>query len=237
MQSYANDNYAIIDSANKAYTNGNYLNAIESYEQVLGNGVEAPELYYNLGNSYFKTNNIPAAILNYERARRLSPKDEDLQFNLKLANLKTVDKIVMIPPLFFKVWWNDLTNIYSGDTWAIVSIVSLWLCILIFCLFIISRQPGFKRLFFWICILLFIFTFLSFNFAYKRYNEIHNSDEAIIFSASIVVKSSPDENGTDLFVLHEGTKVLIKDRVGDWNKIVLLDGKEGWLSADVMEVI
>ena len=103
----AGENQSLITDANQSYSDGDFQEAVEWYEQVLANGYEAPQLYYNLGNSYFKSNNLPAAILNYERAKRLAPNDEDITFNLKLANLKTLDKTEPIPPLFFKVCWNN----------------------------------------------------------------------------------------------------------------------------------
>ncbi|MFH1319468.1 MAG: tetratricopeptide repeat protein [Bacteroidota bacterium] len=237
LQLFAQSNDSVIAMANESYSQGNYQEAIGLYEHVLKEDYEAPQLYYNLGNSFFKTNNIPAAILNYERAKRLSPNDEDILFNLKLANLKTVDKTETIPPLFFKIWWNDLANMFSGDRWAIYTITSLWLCIILICAFVISKKTALKKLSFGLSIIFLILTILSFTNAYQRYRNANSQDEAIVFSVSVIVKSSPDENGTDLFLLHEGTKVMIMDEIGEWNKIMLSDGSVGWLRKETVEII
>ena len=234
---YAGDNQSIIAKANDAYSVGNFEEAIGLYEQVLKNDYEAPQLYYNLGNSYFKTNNLPAAILNYERATRLATDDEDIAFNLKLANLKTLDKTESIPPLFFKAWWNSFARLFPGDQWAIISIVSFWICILSFCAYITTNKVNYKKMFFWFSTLLLLLAIFSFTYAYQGYKVASSNDEAIVFSASVTVKSSPDENGTDLFVLHEGTKVVILDGIGEWNKIKLSDGSVGWLRSEAVEII
>ncbi len=233
----AGDNQSIIAKANDAYSKGNFEDAIGLYEQVLENDYEAPQLYYNLGNSYFKTNNLPAAILNYERAKRLAPNDEDITFNLKLAYLKTLDKTEPIPPLFFKAWWNNFARLFSGGQWAVISITSFWICILLFCAYKTTNKVDFKKMFFWFSALLLLLTIFSFTYAYQSYKAINSNDEAIVFSAAVTVKSSPDENGTDLFVLHEGTKVMILDGIGTWNKIKLSDGSVGWLRSETVETI
>lgn len=237
LQLFAQSNDSIIAKANKSYSQGNYQESIELYEQVLEGDYEAPQLYYNLGNSFFKTNNIPAAILNYERAKRLSPNDEDILFNLKLANLKTVDKTETIPPLFFKSWWNDLANMFSGDRWAIYTITSFWICIILIWAFVISKKTALRKLSFGLSAIFLVLTILSLTFAYQKYRDVHSQDEAIVFSVSVIVKSSPDENGTDLFLLHEGTKVMIMDEIGEWNKIMLSDGSVGWLRKETVEII
>ena len=243
LQLYANlpeqadENQSLITDANQAYSDGNFEDAISLYEQVLEHDYEAPQLYYNLGNSYFKSNNLPAAILNYERAKRLAANDEDIAFNLKLANLKTPDKIESIPTLFFKTWWNSFARLFSGKQWAIISIVSFWICILMFCVYITTNKVDNKKIFFWFSALLLLLTIFSFTYAYQGYKAVNSNNEAIIFSASVTIKSSPDENGTDLFVLHEGTKVMILDGIGEWNKIKLSDGSVGWIRSEAVETI
>ena len=237
LQLFAGDNQSIIAQANDAYSEGNYEEAIGLYEQVLEKDYEAPQLFYNLGNSYFKSNNLPAAIINYERAIRLAPNDEDITFNLKLANLKTLDKTETIPLLFFEVWWNNFARLFSSDQWAIISITSFWICILLFCAYITINKVDLKKMFFWVSALLLLLTILGITYTYQSYKAVNSNDEAIVFSAAVTVKSSPDENGTDLFVLHEGTKVMILDGIGKWNKIKLSDGSVGWLRAEAVETI
>jgi len=231
------NNSALIDSANKAYSEAHYDQAILFYEQVLDEGYEAAELYYNMGNAYYKLGNIPGAILNYERAAKLDPYDEDITFNLQLVNLKTVDKIETIPTFFISDWSTDLANVNSDDKWSGIAAAALWLGILLFCLYLAVNSSALKKLLFWLSIILVLTNFVTMGLAYKKHNKMYNNREAIVFSPSVIVKSSPGSSGTDLVLLHEGTKVMILDEVAEWSKIKLADGSIGWLPVVSIEVI
>ena len=225
------------EHANQLYRNGDYQNAAIAYENINRNGYSTADLYFNLANAYFKLDNIANSILYYERAKMLSPNDEDIIYNLKIANLKVVDKIEPIPRLFFIEWWTSIGRIFSSNSWALITTIALWLGIICFSLFRISRSPIFRRIiFFGGVFILFIFS-LSLVFGVQQ-NQIEKSENmGIIFSSSVNVKSSPDLNGTDLFILHEGVKVEILDRVEKWRKIKLADGKIGWLPDETIEII
>jgi hypothetical protein len=225
------------EQANQIYRNGDYKNAVIAYEKINKNGYCTPDLYFNLANAYFKLDNIANSILNYERAKKLSPNDEDINYNLKIANLKVVDKIEPIPRLFFIEWRNSTGRIFSSNSWATIAIIALWLGIICFSIFRISRSPNFRRIIFFCGVFILFVSLLSLVFGVQQ-NQVEKSENVgIIFSTSVNVKSSPDENGTDLFILHEGVKVEILDKVEKWRKIKLADGKIGWMPEETIEII
>ncbi|MBI3195271.1 MAG: tetratricopeptide repeat protein [Ignavibacteriae bacterium] len=224
------------EQANQLYRTGEYENATQAYEQVLLNGYEHAALYYNLGNSYFKLKNYPAAILNYERAKRLAPNDEELDHNIRLANLHVVDKIEPVPQLFLIEWWRASVNYLSTDGWALAGIVLLWATVLFGSLLLLIRSDILRRMCLLLAVVLFITSVLSFVGMMQR-NALEAEEFAIVFSPSVSVKSAPDAQSTDLFVIHEGVKARVLDSVGEWKKIKLADGKVGWMPAGDFQVI
>jgi len=225
------------EQANTFYRNGDYRKAAEMYEKVSHNGYDSPALYYNLGNAYFKLENIPSALLSYERARRLAPHDEDILYNLRLANLRVVDKIDPIPQVFLLDWWNAVVTQFSSSGWALVGIVSLWLAAGTGVLFLLARQGVLRRLAFLLAALSVIVAIGSFVGMAERDQAERSVSVGIVFTQSIAVKSAPDAQSTELFVLHEGVKVELLDMVGDWRKIRLADGKVGWIAAGAIQII
>lgn len=225
---------AMIDSATSAYTKGYYEAAIQWYEKVLATGNESAALYYNLGNAWFKRNEMAPAIYYYEKALLLNPSDEDILFNLKVANSRIVDKIDVVPDLFFERWWKSLYTLFSGDTWAWLSIVFIALFLLALGVFLLSGRPVIKRSGFYSALFLLLLGLLSYTFAYKNhYRQTHHT-HGIIFEPSVTVKSSPDENSVDLFVLHEGTKVQLSDSLNSWVKIKIANGSVGWVPGNTL---
>ena len=225
------------ETANLQYQKGDYKGAIESYDRILKSGFVAPEVYFNLGNCYYKINNIPESVLNYERALKLAPRDEDIQFNLKLANLKVVDKIQGVDQLFFKRWMEDLSHFFSTDSAAWVAVILIWSALLILALFVISWNTILKKVFFYFGVLLLLSSVTFYLISNYRYHTINSTTAGIVFNPSVYVKSAPDDKSTDLFILHEGTKVQILDAVGNWKKIRLMNNNEGWVKAESLEVI
>lgn len=225
------------DLANQHYRNSEFGKAAEIYENILNNGFHSPELYYNLGNVYFKLDNIAAAILYYERAKLLSPSDEDINFNLKIANLKVVDKIETIPKVFFIEWWYNLTNVNNSSEWSKFSIIFLWTVLLSFVILKIVKSIALRKLTFILGIIFLFMSFLTLGFAYTQYKNENSKASAIIFAQNVTIKSSPDISGKDLFILHEGVKVEILDSVENWKKIKLADGKIGWIPGDALRII
>lgn len=220
-----------------AYMRNDYASAIQIYESLLKQG-EAAEIYYNLGNSYYKTDDMARAILNYERALLLQPGNTDIRANLEIARSKTIDKVASIPDIFFVAWTNSLINCLSVDVWAKLGIIFFILLLVSLSLFFFSKQIIWKKSGFMTGIIFLMFVVLSNIFASKQKSELTDRNEAIILSPSVTVRSTPSESGTSLFVLHEGYKVEIKDNsMREWKEIRLEDGKVGWIPASAMEVI
>ena len=228
---------SLLIKADQQYASQQYEKAIKIYQEILNSDKESASLYYNLGNAYYKAGQITKAILNYERAKLLAPNDEDIQFNLDLANQHVVDNISPLPKVFFVRWWNSLANKFSADGWAKISVITFILTLILAGFFFLSRSISIKRLSFWVGILIVAISIFSFNFAARQKNRMTSHNFAIITQPSVTVKSSPSDSGTDLFLIHEGLKVEIKDQLGSWKEIRLADGNQGWLPASSLEKI
>ena len=233
--SQAQDNR--FDNANKLYSEAKFEDAITAYEHILKSGVENKAVYFNLGNAYYKVGNLPKALLNYERAKLLDPDDPDVLYNLELANSHTVDKIEKVGQFFLKNWIHKLINKGTSDFWAITSIVAFILLLIAVSVFLFTKLPVFKRLSFYTGILIVFIFIASIDFAYVQKKALTERDQAIVFAPSVTVKSSPDNSGTEIFVIHEGTKVTILDTLGSWKQIQLNDGSQGWLPDVAIEII
>ena len=223
--------------ADSSYVRGQYQQAIAQYEALLKQGASA-DLYYNLGNAYYRTENIPEAVLNYERALLLSPGDRDIRFNLQIARSKTFDKIVPESEMFFVTWYRSLVSMMSVDGWARTALVALALTIILLLVYLFSERIWLRKAGFFGGVAL-LLLFMGANiFAWQQKKDLLNRKGAIIFAPSVTVKSTPAANGTDLFILHEGTKVVITDgSMKEWKEIRLADGKEGWIESKHIRVI
>ena len=230
-------NAATKAEADSAYVRGQYQQAIAQYEALLKQGASA-DLYYNLGNAYYRTENIPEAVLNYERALLLSPGDRDIRFNLQIARSKTFDKIVPESEMFFVTWYRSLVSMMSVDAWARTALVALALTIILLLVYLFSERIWLRKAGFFGGVVL-LLLFMGANiFAWQQKKDLLNRKGAIIFAPSVTVKSTPAANGTDLFILHEGTKVVITDgSMKEWKEIRLADGKEGWIESKHIRVI
>ena len=223
--------------ADKAYADQNYQEAIRGYEQLLKGGV-SPNIYYNLGNAYFRTDNLPRAILNYERALLLSPGDRDIRINLQMAREKTIDKITPESEMFFITWYRSLVNLASVDGWATTAQLLLTLVILLSLLYLFANPIWLRKTGFFGALLLFVAFGLCNLFAAQQKDALINRTGALIISPAATIKSTPAQNGTDLYILHEGTKVEIVDNsMRDWKEVRVADGKMGWIEARQLEVI
>ena len=220
-----------------AYMKNDYASAIQIYEALLNRG-EAADIYYNLGNSYYKAGDIAKAILNYESALLLQPGNGDIRANLEIARSKTVDKVEPVPEIFFVSWTKSLINSMSVDSWAVCGVVCFILLIVSLYLFIFSKQIVLKKAGFISGIVFLAVTILANVFANQQKDELTNRNSAIVINPSVTVRSTPSESGTSLFILHEGHKVGVKDgSMKDWKEIRLEDGKVGWVPASAIEII
>lgn len=223
--------------ADSAYIKRDYASAIQIYESLLNEG-EAADIYYNLGNSYYKADDIAKAILNYERALLLQPGNGDIRANLEVARSKTIDKVEAVPEMFFVSWTKALMNSMSVDAWATYGVIFFILLIVSLYFFIFSKRIVLKKLGFILGLVFLVFVVLANLFASQQKEGLLNRDGAIVMSPSITVRSTPNEGGTSLFVLHEGRKVSIKDNsMKEWKEIRLEDGKVGWVPASAIEII
>ncbi len=223
--------------ADSAYIRGQYQQAIKDYEMLLKQGASA-DLYYNLGNAYYRSENITRAVLNYERALLLSPGDRDVRFNLQIARAKTIDKIVPESEMFFFTWYRSLVNLMSVDAWAWTALIALALLIVLLLVYLFSDRIWLRKVGFFGGFVLLILFALSNLFAWQQKQDLLFRKGAIVISPSVTVKSTPAKNGTDLFILHEGTKVSITDgTMKGWMGIRIADGKEGWIESNMIEEI
>jgi len=219
------------------FTAGNFDKALEQWNDLYNTGYRSAELEYNIGNAYFKLNNIPAAILFYERAHLMKPADEDIIYNLQITRTMVVDRFEEIPELFFMRWFNFVSTVLSTNRWAEISITAFVLCLLALSLYFYSPKYRIKVAGFWLAVLLLLGSAASFTFSERNRHLVIDSHKAIIFSPQINGKSSPDNSGTDLFILHEGTKVSTGEKVGEWTEIKLSDGNKGWIPSASLQII
>ena len=229
-----NTNY---QKANEWYAQKKYTEAIKLYEGLIKNDMLTADIYYNLGNAYYKTRQIPKAILNYEKALKLSPDHEDAIFNLRIANTQTIDKLESAPLLFIENTWNNLVTSRTTNSWAYYTVGLLFISLLLLISYLLSHQvlikkSGFYGGLFFLVLALFCWTMASQSNSYHK-----KSAEAIVFTETVTVKSEPNASSEKLFTLHEGTKVGVLETINDWTKIKLPNGTVGWLKTNDVKTI
>jgi tetratricopeptide (TPR) repeat protein len=227
----------LLKQANELYIGEKYREAIDLYETILREKGRSATLYYNLGNAYYKQNEIAPAILNYERALLRDPGNEDIRFNLEMAKQKTIDKIESIEVFFLVRWINAVRDLYSVDQWSKMGIAMFALFIGCLTMFFFSKKILLKKIGFYAGIVLLAGTVSSNIFAYRQTKKLTEKNTAIITVPTVTIKGSPDNSGIDIVVLHEGSKVFIKSKLGSWNEIVLEDGNVGWIESHKIEII
>lgn len=237
-QSIANENSdSVFYQANNRYATENFTEAIELYESIISQGFESGELYYNLGNAYYKTKNYPKSILNYERALLHDPRNEDIIHNLAKARMYIIDKIDEIPEIALERWINGLIILFTSNTWAILSVLVFFLGILFMLVYFLSSRLTLRRMGFYTGLILLLFSVTFFYLSVKSKILVEKSNAGIVMTSTVTVKSSPRDSGTNLFIIHEGTKVLIVDSLESWYEIRLSDGKQGWMQQKDVEPI
>ena len=225
------------EEGNKAYIEGNYDQAIEEYSAILDGGEYSMKLYYNLANAYFKTGAIGKSILYYNKALRIAPSQEDIRHNLAIAEAQTKDRIAVIPEFFLNRWLRTMRNSMSCTSWSVLSLVAFGLLLAFALLFLLASRLRWRKAGFYGALCAFVLFVAMTSFAVSSRNDMLIHDEAIVMGTAISVKSSPDRSATDLFVLHEGTKVKLLSEVDEWCEVVIADGKKGWtLKSNVEEI-
>lgn len=229
------------ESADQAYRDQDYKTSIELYEKIIAQGLTedkvSAQLYYNLGNAYFRDNQLGKAILCYERALLLDPGDGDIRHNLRFAQNRTVDRINIAGDLFLANWFKSIRNVFSASQWATTGIILFILFLTCVGCFLFLRLLWARKCAFYTGIALFVLVILVNIFAFSQKNERFAKNAAIVMTGAAAVNASPDVNSTQLFELHEGTKVKIRNRDGKWFEIQIADGSVGWIRQQDVEVI
>ena len=227
----------VMEKGNSLYRNGDYDNAIEEYKKLVDEDFLGTSLFYNLGNTYYRIGKIGYAILYYEKALKLSPSDADVKHNLDFAHFSTIDRIQPLPKFFLFEWWETLLTSFSVNGWAyIVFIFYLFILFLIAAYFFAKSVSQQKFIFLSGIVIVFLFT-LSVSLLVVKINREVTLKSGVIIEQVVTVKSSPNPQSTDSFVIHEGLKVNLEDKLDNWTKIRLADGKVGWIENSSVEQI
>jgi hypothetical protein len=227
----------VFNRGNELYRAGKYQEAAKEYESIVKQGALSAELYFNLGNAYYRDRQLARAILSYERAAQLHPNDPDIEHNLKLAYLKTVDRIEAVPDMFLIQWMHAVGSLMPSETVRVIFVFSWVVLFGSLATMYLVLHPGVLRaarmVFFISC------AFAALCAAMVGIQSVRDTaqDNAIIIAQTVTAKSSPDVKAVDAFVIHEGVKVKLTDAVGEWVKVTLIDGKIGWIPTDQCERI
>lgn len=227
----------LMQVANEQYNEARYDSALIIYNEIIESGKTSPELLYNTANAYYKLRDIPSAILYYEKALKIAPNDEDIIHNLEVANGQIIDRIEPVPQLFLKNWWHTFYTMFPADLWAVISLISFAVLLIFALTFLLSQNKIWRKIGFFTGLFLLLITLGTFGMASQKYYYTKQTNEAIIFTPTITVKSSPSASSVDLFVLHEGTKVSLLDEVDNWQKIRIANGSVGWLPTEASKGI
>ncbi|GMR25705.1 MAG: tetratricopeptide repeat protein [Ignavibacteria bacterium] len=227
----------VMENGNSFYRNGEYDNAIEEYKKLVDEGFLGTSLFYNLGNSYYRIGKIGYAILYYEKALKLSPSDADVKHNLDFAHFSTIDRIQPLPKFFLFDWWEALLNSFSVNGWAYVVFIFYLLILLLIAAYFFAKLVSQQKFIFLSGIVIVVLFTLSVSLLVVKINREATLKNGVIVEQVVTVKFSPDPQSTDSFVIHEGLKVNLEDKLDNWVKIRLADGKVGWIENNVVKRI
>jgi len=223
--------------ANDLYTSGDYSGAAAQYMKLYEEGLRSESLLYNAGNAYFKSGDIASAILFFERARLISPADEDISYNLQIARSRISDKFDEIPPLFFVRWFDFVSLLTTTNRWAVIAITLFILCLAAGIIFMTKARAGGRLLTFWLSVAALILTLIAVTLALRNNSLVNHDDRAVVMCSILTGKSAPGEGGSELFVIHSGTTVFVEESIGEYSEIRLPDGNKGWVKGDCIEKI
>ncbi|NRF40458.1 tetratricopeptide repeat protein [Pedobacter sp. LMG 31643] len=222
---------------NSQYAKAQYKEAVQSYQEVLNTGYKSAAVYFNLGNAYYKLGEMAPAILNYEKAYKITPGDQEIQLNLQLANLKIADKIEVVPEFFMAKWWKSLVLFFSAQVLSIFAVTFFLLGFALLIVYLFAISVSIKKPAFYAGIALLVLGLLSIFIVNAQSNYLNSSSQAIVFNGTVNVKSGPDDKSKTLFVIHEGTKVTIKQNDDNWLKVELPNGNIGWIESVAIKEI
>ncbi len=236
---FANDAEKIFKEANELYQANEFSTAIEKYESIEQQGFRSPELYYNLGNAYYKINQQGKAILNYQRALLIATSESrsDIKYNLELARKRIPDEIEVLPPFFLKRWKDNLRQFASSESWTVIALIFFWMGIGGLVVWLKGKSRQQKKIGFVAGVVILIWSILPFYMALDSSDLKSGSGLAVIMTNEVDLRSAPDEVSNSIFLLHEGTSVELLDQIGEWYKVKLLNGEQGWLPMKVLEKV
>ena len=227
----------VMQKGNALYKKGSYNKAIDEYKQLVDEGYSGVALFYNLGNSYYRIGKIGYAILYYEKALKISPSDEDVNHNLNFARLSTVDRIQPLPRFFLFDWWEAILSSFTENGWAYIVFVIYLVLLILIALYFFSRSVFQQKLIFFSGIAVVFILAICISLLIVKVNRDNTVKSGVIVEQAVTVKSSPEPNSTDAFVIHEGLKVNLEDKLDNWVKIRLADGKVGWIENNLVKQI
>ncbi len=226
-----------LDLANEAYKSGDYTTAVKLYKQLHDDGYKTADLHYNLANTYYRLNEIGAAVLHFEKAALLNPRDQDIAYNLKVVKKTLPDQFEVISFFFVSRWWNNAQKIMSPAAWGILGLLVLWTGIAGIILWIKGENRKLRKQGFIVGISLIVLSTFPLALGFGAAKKQKNSKRAVIMVEQTKLKSAPDEVSEDIIKLHEGTTISILDEIGEWKKIRLSNGEEGWLETKILGLI
>lgn len=225
------------ERGNHLYSAGDWNGAVATYDSIVNEGLESADLYYNLAGANFKAGKKGKAILNYYRAQRLAPSDDDIAYNLAYAESFVKDKIEAVPEFALSRWMGSVGRVMSSDKWGVCALVCLCVTLVAAGFYLLSARRRVRKAGFVVALVMLVATILSLSFGADARQALTSQDKAVVLSTAAVVKASPEKSGKDLFILHEGTKVEVLDAFGEWSEIRIADGNEGWIRTSAIEVI
>lgn len=225
------------EQANAAYNNGDYASALKQYEAIQAEGLHSAALYYNMANAYFKMDELAEAILYYNRALRLAPADEDIRHNLEYAEQMTRDSIEEIPEFILTTWVRAVRGALSSTVWCVLSLVLLVVSLSMMLVYLLAQRLSLRKTGFYVMVVAGVLFLLTTIFAWSEGRMDVEHREAVIMNSAVSIKSSPDRAATELFVLHEGTKVVIGETISGWAEVRIADGRKGWIEESRIERI
>jgi tetratricopeptide (TPR) repeat protein len=227
----------LFEQGNNHYANGQFQEAIDVYKKVLDANQESAAVYYNLANAHFKLNNVAPSIYYFEKAKQLAPADQEIKNNASFAEKMTIDAITPLPENTFKKWYNSVLTLLTTDGWAYATVIFVALCTLLFLGYYLTASSTKKRALFVSSLVSLVLAVCSLLFAYSAFAKISKDNPAIVFAKESQVKGEPTLSSQEAFLLHEGTKVMVLETVDNWKKILLVDGRTGWIpTTDIREL-
>lgn len=228
---------ALLARGNSLYAKGAYQQALDTYQKILTKDEQSVTVYFNMGNAYFKLGDLPAALLNYEKAQRLAPNDEDIKANIRFVNARTVDKVEELPEFFLSRWWTLMLLSFTSGTLAAASLLLVLIGSGLLILYFFTHQIILKKVSFYSAIVLLVLGVFTVFVLSQQHSYYSNHKQAIVFASPVAIKGAPAENSKILFMVHEGTKVTLLDNNSGWSRIRLANGNEGWMKTADFRVI